>query len=160
MLGGRLKINHLEKSDIPLPDRELLEYKESITLKLEKIHKQGMAISVIKAGSSGKSYQREIVMSGKKDGIPRELARIKIATENLNEVACREVLQAEKPFGKILASHGILTERRFKSFFKVPQNKYIANYAKSDKDFFYGRSYLIFLADSKKLLAEVTEIFL
>ncbi len=160
MFEGKLKFAPIAKSSVSSSDRELLEYEESITLKLEDIYQQEMTIRVIKADFSNGIYQREIVMSGKKDTISKELAHIKILMGNLNKRARKEVLQAEKPFGKILSDHKIRPEREIKGFFKVSKNEYIANYVKSDRDFFYGRDYLIFLANPKKLLAEVTEIFL
>jgi chorismate-pyruvate lyase len=160
MFEGKLKFAPIAKSSVSSSDRELLEYEESITLKLEDIYQQEMTIRVIKIDFSKGIYQREIVMFGKKDNIPKELAHIKILMGNLNKRARKEVLEAKKPFGKILSDHKIRPEREIKNFFKVYKNGYISNHAKSDKDFFYGRNYLIFLANSKKLLAEVTEIFL
>ena len=160
MLDLKLKFINVTKSELSSKNRKLLESKNLMTPKLEKLYKQEMKIRVIKADFSKRVYQREIIMFGKKDKIPRELAHIKIVIGNLNEKARKEVLESKKPFGKILTDHKISSERKTKNFFKVNKNNYITKYLKSDKDVFYGRKSLIFLAGSKKPLAQVTEIFL
>lgn len=161
MLENKFKFIPLVRSDIPAPEKELLEYDELITLKLEKMHKQEMEIRVIEKNFSKGVYQREIIMFGKKDNIPRELAHIKIFLDNLNKDARQKVLRARKPFGKILSGCKINSQRKINRFFGVCKNNYLAKHIKPGKDFFYGRSYNIFLKrPGKKKLAEVTEIFL
>ena len=164
MLVDKLNFHPILTSSVPSFERELLECEKSITLKLESVHQQEMKIKIIEADFSNGIYQREIVMFGEKDNIPKELAHIKIFVKNLNKEARRDVLKGKKPFGKILSEHKMemATRREFKNFFKVYKNSRILNYVASEKDFFYGRNYFIFLIRrfDKKKLAEVTEIFL
>jgi len=160
MFGDKLKFVPIAKSSVSFPGKALLKHKGYITLKLEKIYKQEMRIKIIRSDFSQGFYQREIVMSGAKDAIPRELAHIKVLMENLNAKIRKEVLEGKKPFGKILSENKVLSKKEIKCFFKVYKNDYILKYARNKRSVFYGRSSFIFLANSKKILAQVTEIFL
>ena len=95
----------IDKEAIPPEYEELLDHEEPTTLRLEALSEQEMCVEVLEESPSDKAYEREIVMFGKEDHIPKELAHIKIFLENLPKAAIRRaIIDKKKPFGKVITA--------------------------------------------------------
>ena len=157
----------IDKEAIPLEYEKLLDHEEPTTLRLEALYDQEMCVEVLEESSSDKIYEREIIMLGKKDYIPRELAYIKIFLENLPKASIRRaIIDKKKPFGKVLSNAKVKTAREGMVFFKLDKEESITRHLVNPGNVYYGRKYSIFLvSEEKKLvenqkpLAEVIEIY-
>ncbi len=153
-----LNFIQIPKQHLPSRYKQLLDHSRSMTLRLENFYRQEMAIKVIENQISNNIYKREIVMFGKKDYIPRELAYIEVFLKNLpNESSRQRTIEGKEPFGKILIDYGIKAKTEIKFFFKIHKNKQILKYSKNHNDVYYGREYSIFSLSKKRKLANVIE---
>ena len=158
MFVKNLNFIQIPKLDLPPRYKKLLDHTQSMTLRLENFYGQEMAIKVIENHLLNNLYKREIVMFGKEDFIPREIAYIEIFLKNLpNKIIKERIMEGKEPFGKILIDCGIKTETEIKKFFKIPKNSQILKYSKNHSNFYYGREYFIFSLSEKKKLANIIE---
>lgn len=153
-----LNFIQIPKQYLPSKYKQLLDHSQSMTLRLEKFYRQEMAIKVIENQISNNIYKREIIMFGKRDYIPRELAYIEIFLKNLPSKSSRQrVIEGKEPFGKILIDCGVKTKAEIKNFFKIHKNNQMLKYSKNHNDIYYGREYSIFSFSKKRKLANVIE---
>lgn len=101
------------------PYRTLLAHHEHMTVAVERYHGCAVDVEVVKSIREGDYYSRKIVLHRQSDGravlfgIPRLNLRL------VDEQVRREILQQNKPLGRVLIDHNVLREVQLASLYRV-----------------------------------------
>lgn len=104
---------------MPEPYRQLLAHHEHMTVAVERHHGCPVDVQVLVSQHSGDYYSRKIVLHRQSDqrtvlfGIPRLNLRL------VDDEVRREILDENKPLGRVLIDHNVLREVQLASLYRV-----------------------------------------
>jgi len=97
----------VDAEDIPEPARSLLAHHRDMTPTLASFHGDAMGLLVLARHPGPDHLVREIVLFREGDGTPVEYGAIHIHLDRFAPAARAEIEAGGKPFGAVLADHGI-----------------------------------------------------
>jgi chorismate-pyruvate lyase len=99
----------LEPSGMPQPYRRLLAHEGHMTVTLESFHRTRVALEVLAERLRGERYARKILLRHGDSGAVVQYGIMQFDLAHANPELRREILAQEKPLGRALAEHGVLT---------------------------------------------------
>jgi len=105
--------------ELPEPYKSLLVHSRDMTPTLEGFHRQPIHVVVLRSERQGEAYWREVILRGADDAKPVEYGVIRICLGLLSPAASRNVLEEQRPLGKILELEAIAHLSWPQAFFRV-----------------------------------------
>lgn len=151
-------IEKIDGGAVPEPYRALLVQNGDMTPTLEKFHRCGIHLRVLRKQQTKKIYLREVVLLLDGNEKPVEYGAIKIDLKLFAPEAQQAIIEGQRPLGSILRDFAIPHTSQPKAYLRVTADKMIAGALDlSVGAELYGRQNTLF--DSRqRVLAEIVEI--
>lgn len=106
-------------SEIPEPQRSLLDHNLHMTETVEKFHSSAVDVIVLQHRLEPESYYREICLARQSDGQIVQYGIVRLDFRQLDALICSEIMRHEKPLGKILIDHEVLRRVQLFSLYRI-----------------------------------------
>lgn len=143
---------------VPRPYKQLLVHHDDMTPTLEKYHGREIHLRLLGRRRKGSSYFREVVLLLDGTEQPVEFGAIRIYLDRFSGEARRQVLEEQRPLGRILQECGVKHSSRPKAFLRLASDHFINDALHlSGANVLFGRRNTLF--DPKEQpLAEIVEV--
>ena len=109
----------LRGDKVPAPYNKLLVHDCHMTVTVEAFHGSKVDVRVLDRRTDGDSYSRKILLSRQSDGAVVQFGIVRIRLDACGDDVRRELVSESTPVGRVLITHGVLTNVRPKSFLRV-----------------------------------------
>jgi hypothetical protein len=148
---------YLRGDQVPAPYQQLLVHDHHMTVTVEEFHGSKVDVRVLERRTDGDAYARKILLARQSDKAVVQFGIVRIRLDACGDDVRRELVAESTPVGRVLITHGILTQVKPKSFLRVvPGPAMMAWFGLDAPVSMYGRTAEI--AWNGKRAVEVLEI--
>ena len=151
--------HEMSGSDIPEPQKSLLDHESHMTVTVEKYHSAAVDVQVLRKNHQELTYAREIVLTRQTDQQVVQYGIVRLNLGYLSEQV-REEIEGEKvPLGRVLIEHNVMRQVKLLSLYEVqPGPALLKTFGVAPETRCYGRTAMIFCNDQPAI--ELLEIVL
>ena len=157
----RLALPPLQQVDgeaVPRPYKRLLVHQEDMTPTLEKYYGRDIHLRLLSRRRKGSGYFREVVLLLDGTDQPVEFGAIKIYLDRFGTEAHRQILEEQRPLGRILQECAVKHSSRPKAFLRLASDHFINDALRlTGAHVLYGRRNTLF-DPQERPMAEIVEI--
>ena len=151
-------LQQVDGEAVPHPYRQLLVHHDDMTPTLEKFHGRDIHLRLLGRRRKGSGYFREVVLLLDGTDEPVEFGAIKIYLDRFGAEARRQILEEQRPLGRILRECGVKHRSRPKAFLRLASDHFINDALQmTGANVLYGRRNTLF-DPQERPLAEIVEI--
>jgi chorismate-pyruvate lyase len=151
-------LQQVDGEAVPRPYKQLLVHHDDMTPTLEKYHGREIHLRLLGRRRKGNGYFREVVLLLDGTDQPVEFGAIKIYLDRFGAEAQRQILEEQRPLGRILQECGVKHSSRPKAFLRLASDHFINDALQlTGANVLYGRRNTLF-APQERPLAEIVEI--
>lgn len=144
----------VEASQIPEPQRSLLNHNFHMTVTLEKFHSSPVDVRVLSEQSSGDAYCREICLDRTSDNQLVQYGIVRLNFKHLTSEVQSEIRSKSTPLGRVLIEHDVHRRVQLLCLYELAPSEGALS-AKDGKKL-YGRTAVIYCNDEPAI--ELLEI--
>jgi hypothetical protein len=110
---------YLHGDHVPAPYKQLLVHDHHMTVTVEEFHGSKVDVRVLERRTDGDAYSRKILLARQSDGAVVQYGIVRIRLDACGDDVRRELVAESTPVGRVLISHGILTQVKPTSFLRI-----------------------------------------
>ena len=110
---------YVRGDQVPAPYKQLLVHDHHMTVTVEGFHGSKVDVRVLERRTDGDAYSRKILLARQSDGAVVQFGIVRIRLDACGDEVRRELVSESTPVGRVLITHGILTQVKPKSFLRV-----------------------------------------
>ena len=151
-------LQQVDGEAVPQPYKQLLVHHDDMTPTLEKYYGRDIHLRLLGRRRKGNGYFREVVLLLDGTDQPVEFGAIKIYLDRFVAEARRQILEEQRPLGRILHECGVKHSSRPKAFLRLASDHFINDALQlTGANLLYGRRNTLF-DPQERPLAEIVEI--
>jgi len=104
------RFSPVDSSCLPQPFELLLAHDGHMTVTVESFHGDSVDVEVLRSRREGDSYSREILLKTQRRGDVVQYGIVRLRLHLIAEKPRQEILQEQKPLGRVLIEHQVLRE--------------------------------------------------
>src|SRR5437870_7078949 len=151
-------LQQVDGEAVPQPYKRLLVHHDDMTPTLEKFHGRDIHLGLLGRRRKGNSYFREVVLLLDGTDQPVEFGAIKIYLSRFAPEARRQILEEQRPLGRIMQERVVKHSSRPEAFLRLASDRFINQALQlTGANVLYGRRNTL-LDPQERPLAEIVEI--
>ncbi len=151
-------LQQVDGEAVPRPYKRLLVHQEDMTPTLEKYYGRDIHLRLLSRRRKGSGYFREVVLLLDGTDQPVEFGAIKIYLDRFGTEAHRQILEEQRPLGRILQECAVKHSSRPKAFLRLASDHFINDALRlTGAHVLYGRRNTLF-DPQERPMAEIVEI--
>ena len=151
-------LQQVDGEAVPQPYKQLLVHHDDMTPTLEKYYGRDIHLRLLGRRRKGSGYFRKVVLLLDGTEQPVEFGAIKIYLDRFGAEARRQILEEQRPLGRILQECGVKHSSRPKAFLRLASDHFINDALQlTGANVLYGRRNTLY-DPLDRPLAEIVEI--
>ncbi len=139
------RFERVERTSVPKVYRKLLDHSNHMTVTVESHHSDQVDVAVLRSDFVGEHYRREILLKTHRSQRVVQYGIVRLNTKYLSDKPRNEILEQQKPLGRVLIEHEVLRKIELFDLLRVECGPVLAKFFDVEAGTIsYGRTALIY----------------